>query len=99
MIFGWFDTKEVVAIGIKLADDFSVELERHKNKNPKNGGLIAPSALNKLFFQADQLKVNGRLNFFKKSKLANEFRWRLRAIGYSEELVDKLTKELLLYMN
>lgn len=35
-----------------------------------------------------------KLGVYRKAKLANEFKWKLKELGYSAEFVDRATKEL-----
>lgn len=99
MLFNWFDTKEASLIGIKLADELSKELAKANNKHSKKEVTSRAKAIQKVFSQFDQFKQKSKLNFYKKSKLINEFRWRLAEIGHEKEFVEIMTKELVLYIN
>ena len=99
MLFDWFDTKEASLIGIKLADDLSKELTRVNNKHSKKEVVNRAKVLQKVFSRFDQFKQKNKLNFYKKSKLINEFRWRLAEIGHDNEFIELMVKELLLYIN
>jgi hypothetical protein len=99
MLFDWFDAKEVSLIGIKLAEDLSNELAKVNNKHSKKEVVNRAKVIQKVFSQFDQFKQKNKLNFYKKSKLINEFRWRLAEIGQENEFVEIMTKELVLYIN
>lgn len=99
MIFEWFNTEKATIIGVKLADSLSVDLAKINNKNLKKQMEPRAKAMQKIFVQVDQFKQTNNLNFYKKSKLANEFRWRLLEIGYGADFVDILTKQLVLHIN
>lgn len=54
------------------------------------------AALNEMFRQIEKFKTEHQMNFYKKAKLGNAFKWALLEAGYNTEVVDNLTKELLL---
>jgi len=99
MFIDWFNTKEVTLLAIKLADELSAELEKNSNKNLRKASEHNAKIMPKICGQLNQYQQKNKLNFLKKSKLANEFRWRLIEIGHSKEFVDSTTKELLMHMN
>jgi len=98
MFIDWFNTKEVTLLAIKLANDLSAELEKNK-KNHKKSSEHHAKTLQKIYGELNQYQQKNKLNFLKKSKLANEFRWRLIEIGHPKDFVDSTTKELLMHMN
>ena len=98
MLFNWFDTKQAALIGVKLADDLSSELTKVNNKNLKKETETRAKIMHKFFVQVDQYIQKNNPNFYKKSKLANEFKWRMLEIGHATDFVDILTKELVLRM-
>lgn len=99
MLIDWFDSKEAAHMGIKLANDLSQELAKINNKQPRKENANRAKAVQKVFSQLDLFKQKTRLNFYKKSKLINEFRWRLTEVGHDKEFVQIATKELVLYIN
>jgi poly(A) polymerase Pap1 len=98
MLFNWLDTKEAALKGVKLAENLSTELNKKNNKNIKKEMDSQARALQNTFILADQFKRKSSPNFYQKSKLANEFKWRLLELGHDKDLVDALTKELVLRM-
>lgn len=98
MLIDWFDAQEAILVGIKLADDLSKELTKENNKHSKKEIAGKAKVIQKVFSQFDQFKEKTKLNFYKKSKLINEFRWRLVEIGHEKEFVEIMTKELVLYI-
>jgi chromosome condensin MukBEF ATPase and DNA-binding subunit MukB len=98
MFFNWFDAKEAVLIGIKLADDLSKELVKVNNKHSKKEMVSRAKVIQKVFSQFNQFKDKVKLNFYTKSKLINEFRWRLAELGHDNEFVEIATKELMLFI-
>jgi len=99
MFIDWFNTKEVTLLAIKLADDLSAGLEKNSNKSLKKASEHNTKIMQKICVQLNQYQQKNKLNFLKKSKLANEFRWRLIEIGHPIDFVDSTTKELLMHMN
>jgi len=99
MFFDWFNTKEAALVGVNLADNLSAELVKTNNKNPKKEIEHRAKIMQKIFVQLDQYTQKNSLNFYKKSKLVNEFKWRLLEIGHAKDFVDIVSKELLLHMN
>lgn len=91
MLFDWFDARAATECGASLAEFVA---ERIPNKNPKK----APDSLAKLFAQVERFKQGNKLNMYKKAKLANTFKWKLRDYGYTDEFVDEMTKEVLLHL-
>lgn len=86
-------------MGVKLANDLSQELAKINNKSPKKEIANRAKVIQKVFAQLDFFKQKTQLNFYKKSKLINEFRWRLTELGHDKEFVQIMTKELVLYIN
>ena len=98
MLFDWFDTKEAAVVGIKLAEDLSKELTKVNNKHANKEIASRAKVIQKVFSQIVQLKQKTNLNFYQKSKLINEFSWRLTEIGHDKEFVQIMTKELVIYL-
>ena len=46
-----------------------------------------------------QRSASLRLNFYKKAKLANSFKWRLIENGVAREIADEVTQSLMLYLS
>lgn len=99
MLFSWFDTNEVSNFGVKLAEDLSRELSKVNSKHSKKEIVNRSKVIQNVFKQFDNLKDKTALNFYKKSKLINEFKWRLSDLGHDNEFIDIMTKELLIYIN
>jgi len=99
MAISWFDAREAEQFGLTLALFFS---DRVSLEAGKGGKKSLPKkqleAVNKMFMQAEHFRSEHKLNIYKKAKLGNVFKWRLRELGYANELVDELTKELLLHL-
>lgn len=98
MFFDWFDTKEAALLGVKLADNLYAELSKANTKKSSKKIDHSVKAMEKIRGQLNTYQQQKKLNFLKKSKLANEFRWRLMEIGYQEDFADSVTKQLLFQM-
>lgn len=56
MLFDWFNTKEAVLIGIKLADNLSQELAKINNKNSKKDAVNKAKVVQKFFHNLMDLR-------------------------------------------
>jgi tetratricopeptide (TPR) repeat protein len=101
----WLDAREATAAGAALADEFYLQSASKLPRARVNDGGQRPQEpelqkfLQKFLQRADQAARPLNLNFFKKAKLANSFKWRLLEKGVAQELVDELTQALVLRMN
>ena len=99
MFFNWFDAKKAEESGQSLALFFA---ERVSVEAGKSGKKSLPKkqmeAVGKMFAQAERFSREHKLNIYKKAKLGNAFKWKLKELGYAGGLVDELTKELLLHL-
>jgi tetratricopeptide (TPR) repeat protein len=90
MIFNWLDASKAVEFGIALADQLA----------PRAGGETKPQtlvgALGEILARADHGLRATDLNFYKKAKLANSFKWRLIENGVARATADELTQSLVL---
>jgi hypothetical protein len=98
MLLKWFNAREAVEVGNKLADQFvQPTAPASTAKGRKNGGPGDPNAELQKFVQ----RIDGearplRLNLYKRAKLANTFKWKLLQNGMEPKVVDELTRILLL---
>jgi tetratricopeptide (TPR) repeat protein len=96
MIFNWLDASKAVEFGIALAD----QLAPRAGSDPLKGGETKPQALvealGEILARADHGVRSTHLNFYKKAKLANSFKWRLIENGVARATADELTQSLVL---
>jgi tetratricopeptide (TPR) repeat protein len=103
MLLDWLNAREATEVGTALADDVVVQTQsaprnarqRHSERQ------VAPEnqlqALLSRFLQAVDRKARPlQLNVFKRAKLANSFKWRLLEKGVERQVVEELTKALVL---
>ena len=96
MITGWFDASEAKAFGNMLAEFYDekfriTEKTAVHKKLGKQQKLVA-----QVMLKAQQFKATHKLNPYKKAKLGNVFKWKLRELGHHAELVDQMAKDLML---
>ncbi len=102
MLVKWLDAREATATGAALAEDFFLQ---SASKLPRaQAGQAAGAAQLQKFLQrflqrVDQAARPLNLNFFKRAKLANSFKWRLLEKGVEQELVDELTQALVVRLS
>jgi tetratricopeptide (TPR) repeat protein len=96
MIFQWFNAREAEAIASKLADQFSprVSMATENSRDTPPQGEDA-TALQILLRREDADGRLADLNFFKKAKFANSFKWRLLENGVEPRTADRVTHSLL----
>jgi tetratricopeptide (TPR) repeat protein len=100
MIFEWFDASEATKIGVELADQFAPQ---QATRAVARGGQSAPEKQDdglRLILQRVDREVRGlELNFYKKAKFANSFKWRLLENGVDKSLADEVTQKLVLHLS
>jgi tetratricopeptide (TPR) repeat protein len=99
MILEWFDAGEVTKIGADLADQFAPQ---HATRAGKHATQSTPSRqgdqLHVILERADREVRGLRLNFYKKAKFANSFKWRLIENGVEPSIADEVTQSLVLHL-
>lgn len=99
MILSWLDASKAVETGIALAD----QLASRVVPDPLNRGKMKPQtpaeALQEILTGTDHgIRVTD-LNFYKRAKLANSFKWRLIENGVARATADEVTQTLVLNMS
>lgn len=94
-LLAMFDTKELEAFAIALAEDLG------RRFPPKSEARTDPGAKHQLKVILDGLAARAvryhaehKLGVYKKAKLANAFKWKLSEIGYSKAFTDAAAKEI-----
>ena len=96
----WFDAIEAAKIGAELADQFALQhatragTQGNQSASGKQGG-----ELHVLLQRADREVRGLRLNFYKKAKFANSFKWRLIENGIEPLIADGVTQSLILHLS
>lgn len=95
MAFDWFNATEAHAFGESLAELILKKMppasESSKSLSPKK----KEELLSNLFSQAERFRANHKLNIYKKAKLGNAFKWKMRDLGYDEAFTNELTHQLM----
>ena len=95
-MFNWLNASEAVGIGNALADQFVPRATPEPAKRRKKGRAIEPDEeLRKFLVRIDSEVRPLRLNFYKRAKLENSFKWKLLQNGMEPGAVDELTRMLL----
>src|SRR3989338_1495634 len=95
-MFDWFDARDAQEFGVSLAEFFMerIPLDAYSKKNKSLAK--KQEVLDKMFLKIQPFKMQHKLNIYKKAKLGNAFKWKLLDANYDPELVDELTKLLML---
>jgi len=97
MILAWLNGREAAKIGAALADEFAPRTE-----SAVTGGLAAKrtsGSMEQLLRLADSEVRPLQLNFYKKAKFANSFKWRLMENGIAKEIADGVTQSLIVHLS
>jgi hypothetical protein len=96
MLLNFFNARRAVEIGDTLADQFVAQTPAEPAKRGKKSGPgQAEDELRKFVQRIDSDARPLRLNFYKRAKLANSFKWKLLQKGVKPEFVNELTRILL----
>jgi tetratricopeptide (TPR) repeat protein len=85
MIRHWFNTREAEEIATELADHFAPRVD-------------GPAALQDLLRRAGSDARLAALNFYKKARFANSFKWRLLENGVQPGTADQVTHSLVVHI-
>jgi tetratricopeptide (TPR) repeat protein len=86
MILAWLNGREAAEIGMALADEFA----------PQGS---ASGSMEQLLRRADNEVRPLQLNFYKKAKFANSFKWRLIEKGVARAVANDVTQSLVLHLS
>ena len=98
MLFDYLDAREATAVGAALADQFVMQTSSRsgvRNARREGGGDAPHMGVQRFLRHVDQATQHRQLNFFKRAKLANSFKWRLLERGVDATVVDELTQAVL----
>ena len=101
MLPKWLKASEATQVGTALADDFVLQTgsgavaARSKEAQEKDLQRFLQKFLQRVDRDASPLQ----LNFFKRAKLANSFKWRLLEKGVEKQIVDELTQALVVRLS
>jgi len=96
MLLNFLNASAAVQIGSSLADQFILQASPEAAKRAKKAKPgDAEEELRKFVQRIDSDARPLRLNFYKRAKLANSFKWKLLQNGVKPEFVNELTRMLL----
>lgn len=93
-MFGWFDARECVELGRALAQELLPVLEKGAVRGQAKFAAKAEKALVKTDARVREFRRTHKLNFYKRSRLANSFLWTLKDGGCPEDYAQELTQWL-----
>ena len=97
MIITWLNAREAAEIGVALADEFAPQANSAVSRgSPQSSGV---GSMEQLLRRADSEVRPLHLNFYKKAKFANSFKWRLIENGVARETADGVTQSLVLHLS
>jgi tetratricopeptide (TPR) repeat protein len=99
MLFGWFDARHATEVGITLADQFAAQSEGHTRRRKTASRPDNADPVRKLLQRAEQEARALPLNFYKKARLANAFKWRLVEKGLEAAVAADVTQTLVMHLS
>jgi len=91
----WFDTSELEDFGTVLANDLGRRFPPASEARTDPGAKYQLKViLEGLGARAVRFHVEKKLSVYKKAKLSNVFKWRLKELGYSDAFAEQATKEI-----
>lgn len=96
-MLGWFDARQAAEVGITLADQFSSSSSSSPKRRKSGPGHA--DRLRTLLSTAERAIQPLRLNFYKKAKLANSFKWRLLENGVESGTAAEITHTLVMHLS
>jgi tetratricopeptide (TPR) repeat protein len=100
MIREWFKASDAAEIGIALADQFARPPASSATAPGEDTTESVPvNRLQDILQRADREVRPLQLNFFKKAKFANSFKWRLLENGVKKEIADEVTQALVVHLS
>jgi tetratricopeptide (TPR) repeat protein len=99
MILSWLDASKAVETGIALADQLAPRAVPDSLKHGAMKPQALVEALQEILARTDHWVRTANLNFYKRAKLANSFKWRLIENGVARATADEITQTLVLNMS
>jgi tetratricopeptide (TPR) repeat protein len=95
----WFDASEAAKIGVELADQFAPLPATLSGTHADKSASGKQGDLRRILQRADSEVRGLQLNFYKKAKFANSFKWRLIQNGIEPSIADGVTQSLILHLS
>jgi tetratricopeptide (TPR) repeat protein len=100
-MFKWFSGREAAEVGTALADDFIVQTASApgaRQRQKRTQGQEPQQFLQKFLQRVDQETRPLKLNILRRATLANSFKWRLLEKGVEQNVVEELTRAVVLQL-
>jgi len=95
-LFGLFQTRELEEFATVLANDLGRRFPPASEARTDPGAQYQIKViLEGLGARAVRYHGENKLNLYKKAKLGNVFKWKLRELGYSDAFAERATKEII----
>lgn len=88
----WFNSREAIEMGAAFAE----QLAPHVVPNPKASRIVS---FDEILRRADREVRPLKLNFFKRAKFANSFKWKLIECGVDGKAADEATQALIMHLS
>ena len=96
-IFGLFDTQELEKFATELAMDLARRFPPASEARTDAGAAHQIKViLEGLAARAVRFHEQQKLGVYKKAKLGNVFKWKLKEFGYSDAFTERATKEIIM---
>lgn len=97
MILAWLNGREAAEIGVALADQFAPRSDSAGTQRSPRGS--DAESMQQLLRRIDSEVRPLQLNFYKKAKFANSFKWRLIENGVAKKTADDVTQLLVVHLS
>lgn len=94
----WFNAKPAENFGTSLAKFFMEKMPKGQPLSEHKVASKTEFVLSKMEFQILEFKRNEKLNFYKRAKLANAFKWTLKDADYDAVFAEKLLEWLVSHL-
>jgi tetratricopeptide (TPR) repeat protein len=98
MMLDWFNGREAAKLGVILADQFAPGSASPSAKPAAQSPLKRKTTAQELLQRADRDVRALRLNFYKRARFANSFKWRLIENGVEPGAANEVTQSLILHL-
>jgi Flp pilus assembly protein TadD len=99
MMLKWFNSREAARVGAALADEFAPRMTPDAERNKGVARREGTNEIQELLRHGDREVRVLRLNFYKKAKFANSFKWRLIENGVDSDVANQVTQALVLHLS
>lgn len=98
MIFNWLDATRAAEFGVALADQLTQQTVDLKGTG-KSKDRTPSAVLQQILAASDDAVLATGLNFYKRARLANSFKWKLIENGVERATADEVTQALVLRLS